>query len=224
MPGTTRDAIDTRIEYEGLELVLIDTAGIRRRGKIEVGVEKYSFLRSLKAVARADVCLLLIDANDLVTAQDAHIAGYIVEEAKSVVVIVNKWDLVEKDTYTLDEFTARIRADLIRLADAILSPRAPRKGAISSPARAFECVAHFDNSPFNAYNPDPTVTVREGPANHQREMMYGFVFYTETTDLNSAIDPKTEARRSEVRHGGIVAIIRKTRFRSGASANLFSRE
>ena len=112
VPGTTRDAIDTRIEYEGLELVLIDTAGIRRRGKIEVGVEKYSFLRSLKAVARADVCLLLIDANDLVTAQDAHIAGYIVEEAKSVVVIVNKWDLVEKDTHTLDEFTARIRADL----------------------------------------------------------------------------------------------------------------
>jgi GTP-binding protein len=112
VPGTTRDAIDTRIMYEGLELVLIDTAGIRRRGKIETGVEKYSFLRSLKAVTRADVCLLLIDATEMVTTQDAHIAGYIVEEAKSVVVIVNKWDLVEKDTHTLNEFTARIRNDL----------------------------------------------------------------------------------------------------------------
>ncbi|MBE7553833.1 MAG: ribosome biogenesis GTPase Der [Anaerolineales bacterium] len=112
VPGTTRDAIDMQIEYEGLSLVLIDTAGIRRRGKIEVGVEKYSFLRSLKAVSRADVCLLLIDATDMVTAQDAHIAGYILEEAKSVVVIVNKWDLVEKDTNTINEFTARIRNEL----------------------------------------------------------------------------------------------------------------
>jgi GTP-binding protein len=112
VPGTTRDAIDMQIEYEGLNLVLIDTAGIRRRGKIEVGVEKYSFLRSLKAVSRADVCLLLIDAADMVTAQDAHIAGYIVEEAKSVVVIVNKWDLIEKDTNTINEYTARIRSEL----------------------------------------------------------------------------------------------------------------
>lgn len=112
VPGTTRDAIDMSIEYEGLHLILIDTAGIRRRGKIEVGVEKYSFLRSLKAVSRADVCLLLIDATDMVTAQDAHIAGYILEENKSVVVIVNKWDLVEKETNTINEFTTRIRNEL----------------------------------------------------------------------------------------------------------------
>ncbi len=116
VPGTTRDAIDTRITYEGLELVLIDTAGIRRRGKIETGVEKYSFLRSLKAISRADVCLLLVDAGEMVTAQDAHIAGYIIEEAKSVVVIVNKWDTVDKDTQTMDEFAARIRAELKFLA------------------------------------------------------------------------------------------------------------
>lgn len=112
VPGTTRDAIDTRIMYQGLELVLIDTAGIRRRGKIEPGVEKYSFMRSLRAVNRADVCLLLIDANQLVAAQDAHIAGYILEEAKSVVVIVNKWDLIEKDTYTINEYTRTVRAAL----------------------------------------------------------------------------------------------------------------
>ena len=112
VPGTTRDAIDTRITYEDLELILIDTAGIRRRGKIEPGVEKYSFLRSIKAVSRADVCLLLVDANEMVTAQDAHIAGYILEEGKSVVVLVNKWDTIEKDTYTINEYTQMVRTGL----------------------------------------------------------------------------------------------------------------
>jgi GTP-binding protein len=112
VPGTTRDAIDTRIEYKGQELVLIDTAGIRRRGKIKPGVEKHSFLRAIKAVNRADVCLLLIDAAEMVTAQDAHVASYIIEEAKSVVVIVNKWDTIEKDTHTINEFTHSIRASL----------------------------------------------------------------------------------------------------------------
>lgn len=112
IPGTTRDAIDTRVIYEDLELVLIDTAGIRRRGKIVPGVEKYSFLRTLKSVNRADVCLLLIDAETEVTSQDTHIAGYILEEKKSVVVLVNKWDLIEKDTYTMHEFSQRIRAQL----------------------------------------------------------------------------------------------------------------
>jgi GTP-binding protein len=95
-PGTTRDAIDTPMEWEGQPVVLIDTAGIRKRGRIQRGVEKYSVLRALKAIDRADVVLLLLDAVDGVTAQDAHIAGYILEEAKSVVVVVNKWDLVEK--------------------------------------------------------------------------------------------------------------------------------
>lgn len=112
VPGTTRDAIDTTIKYNGLDLVLIDTAGIRRRGKIEVGVEKYSFLRALKSINRADICLLLIDATEMVTAQDAHVASYILEEGKSVVVIVNKWDLIVKDTYTINNFTARVRQEL----------------------------------------------------------------------------------------------------------------
>jgi len=112
VPGTTRDAIDTTISYEGEEIVLIDTAGIRRRGKIEPGVEKHSFLRALKALRRADVCLLVMDATQPVTAQDAHVAGYILEDYKSVIVVVNKWDLVEKDTYTINEYTEKIRQDL----------------------------------------------------------------------------------------------------------------
>lgn len=112
IPGTTRDAIDSRIEFDGLPVTLIDTAGIRRRGKVDVGVEKYSVLRSMRAIERADVALLLIDAIEGITAQDAHIAGYILEARKSCVVVVNKWDAIEKDTYTMVAFTEKIRNDL----------------------------------------------------------------------------------------------------------------
>jgi GTP-binding protein len=112
IPGTTRDATDTKIDVNGLPVTLIDTAGIRRRGKIEPGVEQYSVLRSFKAIERADVALLMIDATTGITSQDAHIAGFILDQWKSCVVIVNKWDLVEKDSFTMDEFTRKIRADL----------------------------------------------------------------------------------------------------------------
>lgn len=112
IPGTTRDAVDTYLEWEGQSIVLVDTAGIRRRGKIDPGIEKYSVIRSLRAISRADVALLVIDAEAGVTAQDAHIAGYILEEKKSVVVVANKWDLVVKDTYTMNEHTARIQSTL----------------------------------------------------------------------------------------------------------------
>lgn len=112
IPGTTRDAVDTRIEVAGLPVTLIDTAGIRRRGKIEQGVEQFSVLRSFKAIERADVVLLMIDATTGITAQDAHIAGYILEAWKSCVVLVNKWDAVEKDSFTMDEYTRRVRSEL----------------------------------------------------------------------------------------------------------------
>ena len=110
--GTTRDAIDTKIEFDGIPVTLIDTAGIRRRGKIEPGVEQFSVIRSFKAIERADVALLLIDATTGITSQDAHIAGFILEAWKSCVVLVNKWDAVEKDSYSMDEYTRKIRADL----------------------------------------------------------------------------------------------------------------
>ena len=111
-PGTTRDAIDTTIQYHGEEIVLIDTAGIRRRGKVEQGIEKYSVLRAMRAIQRADVVCLVIDASDGVTAQDTHVAGYILEENKSVIVLVNKWDLVEKDSATLPQYEAYVRNEL----------------------------------------------------------------------------------------------------------------
>jgi GTP-binding protein len=112
VPGTTRDSIDTRITFEGTTLTLIDTAGIRRRGSVEPGIEKYSVLRSMQAIDRADVALLLIDAQEGVTAQDAHVAGYVLEKQKGVIVVVNKWDAVEKDEHTMHTFTEQIREDL----------------------------------------------------------------------------------------------------------------
>ncbi len=112
VPGTTRDAVDTALTWNEMPITLIDTAGIRRRGRIEPGVEKYSVLRALKAIERADVCLLVIDATEGVTQQDAHIAGMIREAMKSAVVVVNKWDAVEKDTHTMNEYMETIRRDL----------------------------------------------------------------------------------------------------------------
>ena len=114
VPGTTRDAIDTRIEWGRSEIVLIDTAGVRRRGKVASGsaAERYSALRALKAISRADVAVLVIDAVDGLTAQDAHVAGYVVEEGKGLVVAVNKWDLVaDKSDRTFDQYTEWIRRD-----------------------------------------------------------------------------------------------------------------
>lgn len=108
--GTTRDAIDTEIMWHGEKVVLIDTAGIRRRGKIEQGVEKHSVLRTMQALERSDVALLLIDGTDGITDQDQHIAGYIKDAYKSVVLVVNKWDIVEKDEHTMNEFMDDIRA------------------------------------------------------------------------------------------------------------------
>lgn len=95
VPGTTRDAIDTELEVEGRKLVLIDTAGIRRRGRVGPGVEKYSVLRSSRAIERCDVAVLLLDASEGLAAQDTHIAGEIQDSTKGVVVVVNKWDLAQ---------------------------------------------------------------------------------------------------------------------------------
>ncbi len=112
IPGTTRDAVDTHLTYHGVPITLIDTAGIRRRGRIEPGVEKYSVLRALRAIERADVVLLLIDATEGVTAQDAHIGGMVIDKLKSVVLLVNKWDLVPKDSHTMEAYAAHVRQEL----------------------------------------------------------------------------------------------------------------
>ncbi|MBN2501763.1 MAG: ribosome biogenesis GTPase Der [Anaerolineales bacterium] len=110
--GTTRDAVDSYIEFEDMPITLIDTAGIRRRGKIQPGVEKYSVIRAMQAISRADVALLVVDATTGITSQDMHIAGFILDEWKSVVVVVNKWDALEKDTHTMEEYKQHVRTNL----------------------------------------------------------------------------------------------------------------
>jgi GTPase len=110
IPGTTRDTIDTEVEHEGHPLILIDTAGIRRRGRIGPGVEKYSVLRANRAIDRADVAVLMIDGEEGVTAQDTHIAGAVAEAAKGIVVVVNKWDLVRERRRRAQELADETRA------------------------------------------------------------------------------------------------------------------
>ena len=113
IPGTTRDAIDTPFYRDGKKYILTDTAGMRKKGKIERdSVERYSVIRSLAAVRRADIVLTLIDAEQGITEQDVKIAGYVDEEGKPSIIVVNKWDAVEKDTYTIEKYKKDIEADL----------------------------------------------------------------------------------------------------------------
>ena len=118
--GTTRDAIDTRIAWHGKEYVFIDTAGIRRRNKIKENLERYMIARSVGAVERADIVVLVIDAAEGVTEQDAKIAGIAHERGKAVIIAVIKWDLIEKDNHTMKEFTEKVRQVLSFLAYAEL--------------------------------------------------------------------------------------------------------
>lgn len=112
IPGTTRDAIDTYFTKEGTNFVLIDTAGMRRKAKIDLPVERYSVIRSLRSVDRSDVVLMVIDAVDGVTEQDKKIAGYAHEAGKGIIIVVNKWDLMEKDSKTSLRFTETVRDEL----------------------------------------------------------------------------------------------------------------
>ncbi len=110
--GTTRDAIDTRFERDGKAYTIIDTAGIRRKRSVEDDVEYYSVLRAFEAVRRADVCLLVVDSAEGLTEQDVKIIGYVHEQGKPSVVVMNKWDLIEKDTYTIEQFEKKLAEDL----------------------------------------------------------------------------------------------------------------
>ncbi|NLU31158.1 MAG: ribosome biogenesis GTPase Der [Clostridiaceae bacterium] len=112
IPGTTRDAIDTLYETNGKRYLFIDTAGIRRKSKVDEEIEKYSVLRAWTAVDRADVCIIMIDAQDGVTEQDTRIAGYAHEQGKACIIAVNKWDLIGKQTGTLEKYKKKVAEDL----------------------------------------------------------------------------------------------------------------
>ena len=116
--GTTRDAIDTPFEWDGDKYTLIDTAGIRRKSKIYEDIERYSVIRAIAAIERSDVCLLLIDATEGLTEQDKKVAGEAHEAGKGIIIVVNKWDLVEKETNTMRDFTRKIQAELLFLSYA----------------------------------------------------------------------------------------------------------
>ncbi|MCX7773749.1 MAG: ribosome biogenesis GTPase Der [Clostridia bacterium] len=112
IPGTTRDAIDTFYELDGKKYMFIDTAGIRRKSKIEEEIEKYSIIRSWTAIDRADVCVLMVDAQDGVTEQDTKIAGYAHEQGKASIIAINKWDVIEKETGTLEDYRKTVQKEL----------------------------------------------------------------------------------------------------------------
>jgi GTP-binding protein len=135
--GTTRDAIDTEVEHEGRRVVLIDTAGIRRRGRVGAGVEKYSVLRANRAIDRCDVAILLIDGVEGITAQDTHIAGYIHEVARGIVIVVNKWDIVRERRRVAEEAEAVARAAeaalLATLAGGEPVPETPPEPIVIAP-------------------------------------------------------------------------------------------
>lgn len=109
--GTTRDAIDTPFTRDDKQYVVIDTAGLKKKGKIFESIDKYAALRALSAIDRSDVCALVIDANTGIREQDKHVAGYALEAGKAVVIVVNKWDLVKKDSHTMAEFEKNIRKE-----------------------------------------------------------------------------------------------------------------
>ena len=116
--GTTRDSIDSDFRYKNRKYKIIDTAGIRRKSKIDDSIEYYSVLRAIKAINRADVCILMLDATELVTDQDKRVAGLIYDEKKPLIIAINKWDLIEKDNMTVKSYTELVKAELSFLAYA----------------------------------------------------------------------------------------------------------
>jgi GTPase len=141
-PGTTRDAIDTLFERNGKRYVVIDTAGIRRKSRISLQLEKYSIVAALRTIDRCDVAILMLDAKEEVTDQDARIGGFIHEKGKGCVIVMNKWDLVKKDSKTIDEFEERVKEKLKYLSYApILFISVLRGQRISNVLEAVDHVA-----------------------------------------------------------------------------------
>jgi len=118
IPGTTRDAIDSHIQHDGVDYTFIDTAGLRRKKKIYDDIERYSIIRAIAAIDRADVVLMMIDAKEGVTEQDSKIAGIAHNRFKPTILVVNKWDVIEKETKTMDKMTKDIRNGLAFLSYA----------------------------------------------------------------------------------------------------------
>lgn len=189
VPGTTRDPVDTLIELDAEPMVLVDTAGIRRRGSIEKGIERYSVLRSLRAIDRADVAVVMTDATEGYTAQDAHVVGYVLDAGKGIVLVINKWDAVEKDDRTADEWLHELRRDAPYLAWAdIVFASALTGQRVERILREARRVAEerYRRVPTGELNRVVTDAVREHPPSAVRNRMPK-VFYA----TQAAVAPPT---------------------------------
>jgi len=179
IPGTTRDPVDTAVVVDDEPMVLVDTAGIRRRGSVQQGIERYSVLRSMKAIDRADVAVVMTDAIEGYTAQDAHVVGHVLEAGKGIVLVLNKWDAVEKDGHTADEWLKVLRreapylvwADIV-FASAITGQRVER---ILREARRV-ADERYRRVPTADLNRVVTDAVRAHPPSHVRNRL-GKVLY-----------------------------------------------
>ena len=184
--GTTRDAVNTEFVYEGKEYTLIDTAGIRKKGKVYESIEKYAVMRAMKAMEDADVVLFLLDAEKGIREQDKHVAGYALEAGKPIIIVVNKWDLIEKDEHTMHVFEENIRKEFAYLSYAPIV-------FISSKTRqrVFNIFPLIDNVYENASRRIPTSILNEvimdtqistpAPARNGRKFK---IYYASQVDTN----------------------------------------
>lgn len=154
--GTTRDAIDTKFTYDGRSYTIIDTAGIRKKAKVEDDIEYYSVMRAFDAVRRADVCLLVVDSTEGLTEQDTKIIGYVHEQGKPSVIVMNKWDLIEKDTNTINKFEEKLKEEL-KFMDYFQSVYVSAKTG----QRAEKIMKEVDRVYSNAHMRIPTGTLND---------------------------------------------------------------
>lgn len=177
--GTTRDAIDTPFEKDGQEYVIVDTAGMRRRGKVYEATEKYSVLRAMKALERADVVLTLIDGEQGIKEQDKKIAGYAHEAGRAIVIVVNKWDAMEKDEKTMQEFTQKIREEFQFLAYApivFLSAKTKKRMKNLLPIVKTVAENHSLRVPTNVLNDviSDAVAMNPTPTEHNKRLRINY--------------------------------------------------
>ncbi len=183
-PGTTRDPVDTVVSLDGEPMILIDTAGIRRRGAIEQGIERYSVLRAMKAIDRADVAVVMTDAVEGYTAQDAHVVGHVLEAGKGLVLVLNKWDAVAKDEKTADDLLHTLRRDAPYLSWADIVFASAKTGAridrvLGEARRVAE--ERFRRIPTGELNRVITDAVRQHPPSHVRNRLPKVFYATQVS-------------------------------------------
>jgi GTP-binding protein len=189
LPGTTRDPVDSAVMVDGEPMILVDTAGIRRRGSVDRGIERYSVLRAMKAIERADVAVVMIDAIEGYTAQDAHVVGHVLEAGKGIVLVLNKWDALEKDGHTADDWLKALRREAPYLAWADIVFASAQTGQrveriLHEARRVAE--ERFRRIPTGELNRLVTDAVRAHPPAHVRNRQPKILYATQV-----AIGPPT---------------------------------